>query len=103
MRGTFRLRVPEYEHFSALWKDLTLTRSQVASELGVSETSLAKIAQIHGLSNNRTGINFSGRDYIPTPEEIRSECQKIQEAWSDEERQRRSGMRNSVQLICMRF
>ena len=36
----------------------------------------------------------TGREYIPTAEQIREACQEIQEGWTDEEEQKRRYIQN---------
>lgn len=41
--------------------------------------------------------------YMPTPEEIRAECAKIQAGWTDEERERRRVDRLAREVKIIRF
>lgn len=53
------------------------TDFQIAKRLGIIEDEV------------RTWKRFHPEHYLPSPEEIASECEEIQAEWSDQERRRR--------------
>ena len=61
-----------------LWRELSLTRAEVARQIGVSEQRLSKLAERHGLGpRGRQHRAYSMDD--PTPEEIAERARECRE------------------------
>lgn len=71
------------ERFASLWLDPEAMIKDMASEFGITTSSVRRIAKYLNLGDKPS------REYDPTPEEIAEECRKIRAGWTRKERAKR--------------
>ena len=76
-----------FVELARLWLEDGATTRSIAADLNVSTTVVRRNAEYWGLPKlqHRLGGDAS-EEWVPTPEEIKAACERIQATWSPEER-----------------
>ena len=76
-----------FVELASLWLEEGATTRSIAADLNVSTTVVRRNAEYWGLPKlqHRLGGDAS-EEWVPTPEEIKAACERIQATWSPEER-----------------
>tara|TARA_Y100000004_G_C8895440_1_gene403917 strand:+ start:730 stop:1074 length:345 start_codon:yes stop_codon:yes gene_type:complete len=69
------------ERFIDLWNDPTITQAEIAAEFLITTGAVTKLAQAWDLTFPRPMAKKTKKqkNYVPTPEEIKEACERIQE------------------------
>jgi Zn-dependent peptidase ImmA (M78 family) len=77
------VRLPFTTLAKAYLEDGTTLR-EIADSLNVSVTVVRREADYWGLPKKQHRLGGCSSEYLPTQEEIRTECEKIRAGWSDD-------------------
>ena len=76
----------EFVELACRWLADGATTRSVAEGLSVSTTAVRRNAEFWGLPKLQHRLGGDSSEWVPSPAEIKAECEMIQATWSPEER-----------------